>query len=335
VLWPEAPIEAMAGDKSNVLTKCLVGSAASNNLHGQVTLVTGASRGIGKGIAEELARAGAIVYVTGRSTAKETTDKILSGSVTETTAELNKLSGSGIAVIADHSQMADNQMVVNMIEKNHGKLDCLVNNAFFIPKPDKLFFAGDIWKQPTRFLNEQIAVGSQNHATLTLLLLGALRHGKGLVVNVGSWGSQMNLLHFPTSYMAAKAAFEATTLALHYHLRNQYHICSVMFWPGSVRSERRVIDSKRTGERLNDVESVRFSGRAVVGLLGLEHAEMVRYCKNGIVLAAEFNCDKTGGHDIDGYVHESKCLPYWSGMATNAPAAHQEQQTPVSWGSKT
>lgn len=309
------------GESPVVLTKCIVGTASTNNLHGQVAVVTGGSRGIGKGIAQELARAGAIVYVTGRSTATEITDKLLSGSVDETAAILNKLGGCGVALHADHSQMTDNKMVVDMIERNHGKLDCLVNNAFFISKPDKVFFGSSIWKQPTRFLNEQVAVGSYNHGVMTLLLLGALRHGKGLVCNIASWGSQCNIPVFPASYLANKAAFEATMLTLNQHLRMKYNICCVMFWPGSIRSERSVVSAKRTGDKLNDLESVRFSGRAVVGMMDMDPAEMVRYCKRGVVVAADFNVDKFGGHDVDGYVHEKQMLPYWAELPTNTPAA--------------
>lgn len=311
-------------DAPCVLTKCLVGTASTNNLHGQVCVITGGSRGIGKGIAQELARAGAIVYVTGRSTSTEITDKLLSGSVDETAAMLNKLGGSGVAVHADHSQMTDNKMVVELIEKNHDKLDCLVNNAFFISKPDKIFFGAPIWKQPTRFLNEQVSVGSYNHGVMTMLLLGALRHGKGLVVNISSWGSQCNIPVFPTSYLANKAAFENTQMVLNQHLRLKYNICSVIFWPGSIRSERSTVAAKRTGDKLNDLESVRFSGRAVAGMMDMDPAEMVRYCKKGVVVAADFNVDKYGGHDIDGYVHEKQLLPYWSELATNTPAGEMQ-----------
>jgi NAD(P)-dependent dehydrogenase (short-subunit alcohol dehydrogenase family) len=310
------------GDTPCVQTKCIVGTAATNNLHGQVALVTGGSRGIGKGIAQELARAGAIVYVTGRSTATDITDKLLSGSVDETAVMLNKLGGVGVALHADHSQMADNKIVCDIIEKNHGKLDCLINNAFFISKPDKIFFGSSIWKQPTRFLNEQIAVGSYNHGTMSLLLLGQLRHGKGLVVNISSWGSQCNIPVFPMSYLVNKAAFEGTQMALNRYLRTKYGICSICFWPGSIRSERSTVAAKRTGDKLNDLESVRFSGRAIASMMDMEPAEMVRYLKKGVVLAADFNVDKYGGHDIDGYAHEKQLLPYWNELPSNTPAAN-------------
>mmetsp|Transcript_85927 Transcript_85927/g.135662 ORF Transcript_85927/g.135662 Transcript_85927/m.135662 type:complete len:331 (-) Transcript_85927:77-1069(-) len=305
-----------------VLTKCIVGTASSNVLQGQVCLLTGGSRGIGKGICLELARAGAIVYVTGRSTAKETTDTLLSGSVDETVAGLNKLGGQGVAVHADHAQMADNKMVVDLIEKQHGKLDCLVNNAFFIPKPDKLFFSNRIWNQPTRFLNEQIAVGSHNHATMTLLLVGALRRGKGCVVNISSWGSQSNIAVFPLSYLVNKAAFDGTTMALNEMLRLQYNICSLCLWPGSIRSERSTIASKRSGEKLSDLESTRFTGRCVAGMLDMPAEELMAYAKNGTVVVADFNVDKYGGHDIDGYMHEKKLLSHFAQRPVGTSASH-------------
>lgn len=308
------------GEHPCIQTKVLVGTAATNNLSGQVALVTGGSRGIGKGISQELARAGAVVYVTGRSTAKETTDKLLAGSVDETATILNRLGGFGVATHADHSIMEDNKKVVELIEKNHGKLDCLVNNAFFIPKPDTLFFGTQIWKQPIRFLNEQIAVGSYNHGAMTMLLLACLRHGKGCVVNISSWGSQTNIPIFPTSYLVNKAAYEATMMALHKYLRRQFNICSITFWPGNIRSERSTVAAKRSQERLSDLESVRFTGRAVTTLMDMEPAELNRYTKNGMVVAADINVEAFGGHDIDGYVHEKNLLPYWSELSTGMPS---------------
>jgi dehydrogenase/reductase SDR family protein 1 len=294
-----------------IITKCIVGTASQNTLQGQVCLLTGGSRGIGKGICQELARAGAIVYVTGRSTAKDSTDKLLAGSVDETVMQLNRLGGQGIAVHADHAQMVDNKKVVELIEKQHGKLDVLVNNAFFIPKPDKLFFGNRIWNQPTRFLNEQIAVGSYNHACMTLLLVSALRRGKGMVCGISSWGSQSNLPIFPTSYFVNKAAFDGTLVCLNDMLRNKYNICSISVWPGSVRSERSELAAKRSGEKLSDLESSRFTGRAVTALAEMPAEELMAYALNGTVISADVMVDKCGGHDIDGYKHEKKLLSYF------------------------
>jgi dehydrogenase/reductase SDR family protein 1 len=284
-----------------------VGTAGQNILHGQVCLLTGGTQGVGKGICQELARAGAIVYVTGHSKT-DATDK---GSVKETAAQLNKLGGQGVAVYADHAQMDDNKMVVDLIEKQHGKLDLLVNNAFFTPKPDKVAFASRISNQPMRFLNEQILVDAHNHAAMTTLLVGALRRGKGLVVNISSWGSVMNSPAVPTSYLTSKAAFDAATYALNETLRLQYSICSISLWPGNVRSERANLIHKKGGDRQNDYETPRFTGRAVVGMLDMDAEEMMAYAKSGTILVSDFNIDKYGGYDIDGYMHEKKLLPYF------------------------
>merc|ERR1711924_248853 len=101
----------------------------------------------------------------------------------------------------------------------------------------------------------------------------------------------------------------------------KYGICSICLWPGSIRSERSAVAAKRTGDKLNDLESVRFTGRAVASMMDMEPAEMVRYLKKGVVVVADFNVDKYGGHDIDGYAHEKQLLPYWSELPTNTQAA--------------
>lgn len=82
----------------------LVGAQETKRLSGLVCAVTGASRGIGKGIAQCLAEAGGIVYVTGRSAPGKETDIILMGTVDETAASFQKLGGTGVAVHVDHAQ---------------------------------------------------------------------------------------------------------------------------------------------------------------------------------------------------------------------------------------
>merc|ERR1712187_1090660 len=231
------------------------------------------------------------------------------------------LGGQGIAVHADHAQMNDNKMVANLIQKQHGKLDCLVNNAFFIPKPDKLFFMNRIWNQPSRFLNEQIAVGSHNHTAMTLMLLGCLRKGKGCVVNISSWGSICNIPFFPTSYLVNKAAFDASTAALNEMLRMKYNMCSLTIWPGNIRSERSKLASKRSGDVLKDAESVRFTGRCIVGLVDMPAEELMAYANTGTVVVADFNQDKYGGHDVDGFIHEKKLLSYFEGRPEKSSSA--------------
>ncbi|KII71069.1 Dehydrogenase/reductase SDR family member 1 [Thelohanellus kitauei] len=96
-------------------------------LTGKVALVTGASRGIGRGIAHVLVENGVTVYITGREH-KESNDY---KNVMETAAELNKLGcGKCIGVFCDHKNDEDTKKVFDQIKKNEDKLDILVNNAF-------------------------------------------------------------------------------------------------------------------------------------------------------------------------------------------------------------
>ncbi|TKV41332.1 short-chain dehydrogenase [Sphingobium sp. MP9-4] len=105
--------------------------STSESLKGRVALVTGASRGIGKGIACALADHGATVYVTGRTV--EAGQHALPGTLDETVAQVNARGGRGVAVpmdILDDGQIA---ALFERIARDETRLDILVNNAIAIP----------------------------------------------------------------------------------------------------------------------------------------------------------------------------------------------------------
>jgi NAD(P)-dependent dehydrogenase (short-subunit alcohol dehydrogenase family) len=99
-------------------------------LEGKVALVTGASRGGGKGIALVLGARGAIVYVTGRSVRGEPTTLGRPGTIDETAEELAVRGGTGIAVRCDHTDDAQVEALFDRIRREQGRLDLLVNNAW-------------------------------------------------------------------------------------------------------------------------------------------------------------------------------------------------------------
>lgn len=100
-------------------------------LTGKVAPVTGASRGIGKGIAPVLAEAGATVYVTGRTLTQGSSP--LPGSLEEAAAAMERRGGKAIAVLVDHGDDEQVAALFARIGEEQGRLDILVNNAFAVP----------------------------------------------------------------------------------------------------------------------------------------------------------------------------------------------------------
>src|SRR5688500_5600295 len=110
-------------------------------LRDRIAIVTGASRGAGRGIAVELGVAGATVYVTGRSRRgapaaaydgmrARTGLATLPGSIDETADDVTAAGGRGIAVACDHTDPDDVRALFARVEREHGRLDLLVNNAW-------------------------------------------------------------------------------------------------------------------------------------------------------------------------------------------------------------
>src|SRR6516225_2002394 len=115
-----------------------------NTLAGKVAVVTGASRGIGRGIALALGEQGATVYVTGRTV--EAAQLELPGTVGETAALVTQRGGAGIPVQVDH---ADDTQVAELFERvldEQDRLDILVNNAFALP--EDLIDPQPFWDKP-------------------------------------------------------------------------------------------------------------------------------------------------------------------------------------------
>mmetsp|Transcript_53870 Transcript_53870/g.166938 ORF Transcript_53870/g.166938 Transcript_53870/m.166938 type:complete len:584 (-) Transcript_53870:139-1890(-) len=277
----------------------IMGSAEAKTLCGTIAVVTGASRGIGKGIATLLAEGGATVYVSGRSSPAKPTDWV-GGNTDETAAMLSKTGGVGVATHLDHGDRKQSKVLAELIANNHGRLDVLVNNAYYLPTPDENFYGTPLWQQPTRYLNEQCAVGSFNHIALTLMLLPCSRRGRGLVCNISNAGARSNVRSLPVSLFCSKASLDQTMSALSERVR-QSGVYILTVWPGVVRTERtKAMAQRARASKLVDAELSRFSGVAVRRLAGLPRTDLARLASAYRTLATT----DIAKFDVDGYAHE-------------------------------
>jgi dehydrogenase/reductase SDR family protein 1 len=231
------------------------------SLEGNVAVVTGASRGIGKGIALALGDAGATVYVTGRTVTPGGAP--LPGSIGETAEAVTKRGGRGIAVQCDHGDDAQiRRLFERVTDEQRGRLDLLVNNVYRIPDPP--VWGGGFWEHPVSIWDDQVGIGLRAHYVASVY--GAplmVRAKRGLIANISSPGGGTYL--FSASYGVGKAGLDRLTKDMAHELR-PHGVSAVSLWPGAVKTEF-VLEAAKGGRMdLSRAESPIFTGRAVVAL---------------------------------------------------------------------
>ncbi len=252
-------------------------------LHGRIAVVTGASRGAGRGIALELGAAGATVYVTGRSTRGSPGagyDRFLGvigldavpGTIEDTAEEVSRLGGKAIPVRCDHTDESDVAALFERVAREQsGRLDLLVNNAWG-GHQDAAHIVKPFWELPATFWDGMFHAGVRNH-----ILAGKhaaplmIARGRGLIVTVTFWDRDRYTGHF--YYDLAKAAMTRLSFGMAQELR-PHGVAAVAVSPGWMRTEF-ILAAYRTDEArwrevpaLAGTESPRYVGRAVVALAG-------------------------------------------------------------------
>jgi dehydrogenase/reductase SDR family protein 1 len=260
-------------------------------LAGKVAVVTGASRGIGKGCALELGAAGATVYVTGRTVAEG--GAALPGSVGATAAAVDEAGGRGIAVPCDHRDDAQVEALFRRVEAEQGHVDVLVNNAFLIPK--ELTSGRPFWELPLSNWDDMIDVGTRSAYVASVFAARLMVPRRaGLIVNVSSSGAQEYAWH--VVYGVGKCALDRITADTGRELR-EHGVAVVSLWPGLVMTERTSqAQASLPGLDFSGAESQRFTGRAVVALAS--DPEAMRW--SGRAVASRDLADVYGFTDVDG-----------------------------------
>ncbi|CAF2104625.1 unnamed protein product [Rotaria magnacalcarata] len=240
---------------------------ATGSLAGRVALVTGGSRGIGKGIAVELGGAGALVYVTGR-TMTSTNGK--SGSLEETAEAIRSRGGQCIPVCVDHENPSEVEALFERINNEQdGRLDILVNNAYKGVERLLSVTGKPFWEDDPDVFDEINNVGLRNHYYCSVYAARLMVPRKqGLIVFISSAGGLRYL--FNVAYGVGKAACDRMAADTAFELRKQ-NIASIAIWPGPVETE--VIQASENGARFRKMvkefgkaESTEYAGRIIVHL---------------------------------------------------------------------
>jgi len=230
----------------------------AQGLKGKVAVVTGASRGIGKGIALALAEQGCKVFVTGRTSG----DGPLS---VETCAQqITQAGGEGIGLVCDHGVDSEIEKLFATIAQHTDHIDFLVNNVYKIPSPPA--WGGGFWDHPIGIWDDQVGIGLRSHYVASwhaAKLLFAAPAGAA-ILNVSSPGGQA--YHFSSSYGAGKAGLDRLTADMAIELEPK-GVAAVVLYPGSVATEFIVEASKTQDMDLSQAQSTAFVGKSAVALL--------------------------------------------------------------------
>jgi NAD(P)-dependent dehydrogenase (short-subunit alcohol dehydrogenase family) len=222
-----------------------------------VAVVTGASRGAGRGIAIALGAHGCTVYVTGRS--EKVGDHPLPGTIYETADAVTKAGGKGIAVRCDHADDAQIKALIEQVEREQGHIDILVNNAAAVY--DELTQPGNFWERPLKLV-DMIDVGLHSGYVATWYAAPKMvERKKGLVVFTSASGAVHYV--FGPAYGAHKAGMDkfAADMAVDF---KDFNVAAISIWMGALLTDRLKglveEDPAKFGHLLDMVETPEFTG---------------------------------------------------------------------------
>lgn len=269
------------------------------DLQGKVCVVTGASRGVGRGIALGLAEAGARVHISGRTVEDgqhpEGLDR--AGSLASVVRAAERYSGALVPHRVDHGSDAETERLIEDVVAAEGRLDVLVNCAWGgyerMVEGDRFTWASPLWEQPMWRWESMMDVGVRSAFCASRLASRTMAtQGSGLIVNVSFWAAQKFMGN--VIYGVAKAAMDKMTADMAVQLR-EHGVAVVSLYPGLVRTED-VVKNAAFFDMSNS-ESMEFQGRAVAALAS--DPELM-YRSGRVVVSAQVALEH-GFTDIDGF----------------------------------
>jgi dehydrogenase/reductase SDR family member 1 len=218
-------------------------------LRGVNAVVTGATKGVGRGVAQELARRGARVFVTGRSASEEDAHQ-----------------GEMTMLRCDHRNDDEVDAAFDRIARTAGTIDILVNSVWGgyenMADNGEFTWGKPFWDQPLWRWDAMFAAGVRAHYRASQIAARTMveRH-RGLIVNVSHWAARKRIGN--VAYGVAKAATDKMTADMAEELK-PHGVAAVALYPGLVRTEK-VMEAAHWLD-LSNSESPEFTGRAVVAL---------------------------------------------------------------------
>jgi len=268
-------------------------------LEGKVCLVTGASRGVGRGVALGLVEAGATVHITGRTLRNGEHPGGLDrgGSLASVLEAAKAYPGKITAHRVDHSSIDETEAIVRQVIAEEGRIDVLVNAAWggYERMADETGFTWvyPLWEQPMWRWHAMMDVGVRSsYCTIRVASETMAKQRSGLIVNISFWAAQKFMQN--VVYGVSKAAMDKMASDVAAQLR-EFNVAAIALYPGLVRTEE-VMKNKEYFDMSNS-ESMEFQGRAVAGLA----ADVRLMEKSGNVFTSADLALEYGYADIDGY----------------------------------
>lgn len=226
-----------------------------------VAVVTGASRGAGRGIAIGLGSHGCTVYVTGRS--EKAGDASFPGTIYETAEAVTAAGGRGIAVRVDHGEDAQVKALFDQVQGEQGRIDILVNNAF--ATHDQLATSANFWEKPLE-VADTLKVGVRSSYVASYYAAPMMvKRRRGVMIFTSSSGAVHYI--FGAAYGAHKASMDKFAADMAVDLKD-FNVAAISIWMGALLSERMKALIQANPEKYSHLklETTEFTGHIIWAL---------------------------------------------------------------------